>query len=141
MRLDVHFRHMERSEALEDLTTEKVTQAVDGFLHRHDAHIQVWLVSDLNRTSRANGSFICEIEVRYPRKKHFFIQKTNMDMHTAIQEAADKLKILLDEAGKKEIDMRQGRSERRSERAVSNAGDESAEFQGFNFEFSRPAFG
>lgn len=141
MRLEIHFRHMERSEALEELTTEKVTQAVDGFLHRHDAHIQVWLVSDLNRTSRANGSFICEIEVRYPRKKHFFIQKTNLDMHAAIQDAADKLKILLDEAGKKELDMRQGRSERRSERMASDAGEDTAEFQGFNFEFSRPAFG
>lgn len=107
MRLDIRFRHMERSEALEDLTTEKVTQAVDGFLHRHDAHIQVWLISDLNRATRGTGSFICEIEVRYPKKHCFFIQKTNVDMNTAVQDACDKMKVLLDEAGKKEIDSRQ----------------------------------
>jgi len=135
---------MERSEALEFLTTEKIRQAVDGFLHRHDAHIQVWLVSDLNRTSRGNGSFICEIEVRYPRKKHFFIQKTNMDMHTAIQDATDKLKILLDEAGKKELDMRQDRKAgRRAERAAASAAKESseqAEYQAFGSEFNRQVF-
>jgi ribosome-associated translation inhibitor RaiA len=110
MRLDIKFRHMERSEALEDLATQKITQAAEGFLHRHDAHIQVWLVSDLNRTNRMTGSFICEIEVRYPRKKHFFIHKTNPDMHTAIQDAADKLQVLLDEAGKRELSMRQSAS-------------------------------
>lgn len=107
MRLEIQFRHMDRSEALEDLTNEKVMQAVDGFLHRHDAHVQVWLISDLNRTTRGTGSFICEIEVRCPRRKHFFIQKSDSDMHAAIQRATDKLKILLDEAGKKEISARQ----------------------------------
>jgi ribosome-associated translation inhibitor RaiA len=135
---------MERSEALEDLTTDKVSQAIDGFLHRHDAHVQVWLVSDLNRTSRSNGSFICEIEVRYPRKKHFFIQKTNMDMHTAIQDASDKLRVLLDEAGKKELDMRQDRkADRQAERAAASAAKETsdqAEYLAFGFEFGRQSF-
>ncbi len=106
MRLDIRFRHMDRSEAVENLATDKVMQAIDGFLHRHDAHIQVWLVSDLNRTNRGTGRFICEIEVRYPKKKHFFIQKSHEDMHNAIQEACDKLKVLLDEAGKRELDVR-----------------------------------
>ena len=103
MRLEIRFRHMERSDALESLTTDKVMQAVDGFLHRHDAHIQVWLISDLNRTNRGTGNFICEIEVRSPRKKDQFIRKEDADMHAAIQEATDKLKIILDEQGKREI--------------------------------------
>lgn len=106
MRLDIQFRHMDRSEAIEDLVTDKVTQAVEGFMHRHDAHVQVWLISDLNRTNRGTGVFICEIEVRCPRKKDHFIRKVDADMHMAIQEATDKLKLLLDEAGKREIDQR-----------------------------------
>jgi ribosome-associated translation inhibitor RaiA len=106
MRLDVRFRHMDRSESLEDFVTERVNQVAADFLHRHDAHVQVWLVSDLNRTNRGNGSFICEIEVRYPRRRDFFIQKTNIDMHTAIIDATNKLALLLDEAGKKEVDLR-----------------------------------
>ena len=106
MRMEIRFRHMDRSEALEALTTEKVSQAVEGFVHRHDAHIQVWLISDLNITNRGTGHFICEIEVRYPKKKAFFIRKESSDMHMAIQDASDKLKVLLDEAGKKEIDLR-----------------------------------
>jgi ribosome-associated translation inhibitor RaiA len=103
MRLEIRFRHMDRSEALEQLTASKVTQATEGFLHRHDAHIQVWLISELNRTQRGSGSFICEIEVRCPKKKDYFISKSNHDMHTAIQNATDTLKVLLDEAGKKEV--------------------------------------
>ena len=106
MRLEIRFRHMDRSEAVEDLATDKVMQAVEGFLHRHDAHVQVWLISDLNRTNRGTPRFICEIEVRCPRKKHFFIHKVHEDMHFAIQEATDKLKLILDEAGKKELDQR-----------------------------------
>lgn len=94
---------MERSEALESLVAEKVMQAVEGFLHRHDAHVMVWLISERNRTNRGSGSFICEVEVRAPRKQTYFVAKQNMDMHIAIQDTTDKLKIALDEAGKKEI--------------------------------------
>ena len=107
MRLEIHFRHMERSEAVEALVTEKVMNAVEGFLHRHDAHVLVWLVSDLNLVNRGTGRFICEIEVRSPRKKDFFIRKESSDMHFAIQEASDKLAILLDEDGKRERSARQ----------------------------------
>ncbi len=106
MRLEVQFRHMERSDSLEEYATEKVNQAVEGFLHRHDAHVMVWLISDLNRTNRGTPEFKCEIEVRYPRKKDVFIAKNAPEMHAAIQAAADKLKIMLDEAGKREKALR-----------------------------------
>jgi ribosome-associated translation inhibitor RaiA len=106
MRLDIHFRHMDRSESLENFATEKITHSVDGFAHRHDVHVQAWLISELNKSNRGAGSFICEIEIRYPKKKQYFIQKQSPDMHTAIQMAADKLKVLVDEAGKREIDFR-----------------------------------
>ncbi|MES2962850.1 MAG: HPF/RaiA family ribosome-associated protein [Bdellovibrionota bacterium] len=102
MRLDVQFRHMDRSETLEDYALDKVTQAVEGFVHRHDAHVMIWLISDLNRTNRGTPEFKCEIEVRYPKKKDVFIAKSAPEMHAAIQDASDKLKVLLDEAGKKE---------------------------------------
>jgi ribosome-associated translation inhibitor RaiA len=106
MRLDVQFRHMERSETLEDYALDKVTQAVEGFVHRHDAHVMIWLISDLNRTNRGTPEFKCEIEVRYPKKRDVFISKNAPEMHSAIQAAADKLKVLLDEAGKREKALR-----------------------------------
>ncbi len=106
MRIDVQFRHMDRSEALEEFVTEKVNQAVEGFVHRHDAHAMVWLVSDLNRTNRGTPEFCCEIEVRYPKKKDVFIRKSNSDIHFAINEACDKLCVILDEAGKRELKLR-----------------------------------
>ena len=106
MKLDIHFRHMDRSEALEDVVTEKVTQVIENFLHRHDAHVQVWLVKDVGSENRGAGSFTCEIEVRTPHKKDFFLHKSNSDMHVAIGEATLTLKTLLDESGKKELDNR-----------------------------------
>jgi ribosomal subunit interface protein len=106
MRLEVQFRHMDRSEALETLAVEKISAAVEEFVHRHDAHVQVWLNSDLNRANRGTGQFTCEIDVRYPKKKELFVSKSDTDIHTAIQEAADSLAIMLDEAGKREISLR-----------------------------------
>lgn len=106
MRLEIHFRHMDRSEALEALATEKITQAVEGFSHRHDSHVQIWLISERNRINRGTGFFTCEVEVRCPRKKDYFVNKQHEDMHNAIQEAADALQIMLDEAGKRELDLR-----------------------------------
>lgn len=106
MRLEIQFRGMARSEALESLVTEKIQQSVSGFLHRHDAHIMIWLISERNLANRGTGSFVCEVEVRAPRKQAFFVAKQDSDMHVAIQNAADKLKVILDEAGKKEIYLR-----------------------------------
>ena len=106
MRIDVQFRHMDRSEVLEAYVTEKVTAAVEGFVHAHDSHVMVWLVSNLNRTNRGTPEFCCEIEVRYPQKKDVFISKADQDIHLAINEATDKLSVMLDEAGKREISRR-----------------------------------
>lgn len=106
MRLEIHFRHMDRSESLEDYAIEKVSAAVEEFVHRHDAHVQVWLISDVNRTNRGTGQFTCEIDVRYPKKRDLFISKSNEDMQRAIIEAVDSLAIVLDEAGKREKSLR-----------------------------------
>lgn len=103
MRIDVQFRHMDRSEALEAYAVEKISTAVGGFVHAHDSHVLIWLISDLNRANRGTPLFCCEVEVRYPQKRDVFISKANQDIHLAINEAADKLSIMLDEAGKKEI--------------------------------------
>ena len=108
MRLEVRFRHMERSEALEDLATQKVSAAVEGFNQRHSTHVQVWLVSELNRTASRLPSFVCEIEVRYPHKKDLFVSRESADMRSAIMEACDSLEMLLTEAGKKELEHRSG---------------------------------
>lgn len=106
MQLDVHFRGMDRSDAVEALATEKIMHAVGGFLHRHDAHVIIWLISERNRLNRGTGSFICEVEVRAPRKQTFFVAKRDFDMHNAIQETSNTIKVQLDQAGKKEIALR-----------------------------------
>ena len=106
MRIEVQFRHMDRSEVLEAYAIEKLSQAVEGFVHAHDSHVLIWLVSDLNRTNRGTPEFCCEVEVRYPKKKDVFISKSNQDIHLAINEAADKLSVMLDEAGKRELSKR-----------------------------------
>jgi len=106
MRLEVRFRHMERSEALEELATQKVSAAVEGFSHRHATHVQVWLVSELNRTTTRLASFVCEVEVRYPHKKDIFVSRESPDMRTAISDACDAVETLLTDAGKKELSQR-----------------------------------
>lgn len=103
MRIDVQFRHMDRSESLEAYAVDKITAAVGGFVHAHDSHVMIWLISDLNRSNRGTPEFCCEVEVRYPQKKDVFISKAHQDIHLAINEAADKLSVMLDEIGKKEI--------------------------------------
>ena len=102
MKLDIHFRHMDRSESLEDIVTAKIDQVIEAVLHSHDAHIQVWLIADVGRENRGTGSFTCEAEVRLPQKKDFFLRKSDADMHVAINDAMLTLRTLLDEAGKKE---------------------------------------
>ncbi len=106
MRLEVQFRHMDRSETLEEFAIDKISAAVEEFVHRHDAHVQIWLISDVNRTNRGTGQFTCEIDVRYPKKRDLFISKSNEDMQRAIIEASDSLSIVLDEAGKREKSLR-----------------------------------
>ena len=106
MRIDVQFRHMNRSEALETSTIEKTRAVVSEFVHAHDSHVLIWLISDLNRTTRGTPMFRCEIEVRYPQKKDVFISKENKDIHVAINEASEKLSVLLDQAGKRELTRR-----------------------------------
>jgi|GEM_PF-3405002 len=106
MRLEVRFRHMERSESLEELATQKVSAAVEGFNQRHSTHVQVWLVSELNRTATRLPCFVCEIEVRYPHRRDLFVSRESADMRTAIFEACDSLETLLTEAGKKELEHR-----------------------------------
>lgn len=101
MKIDIRFRHMERSEALEEFVTNKISRALESSLHRQDAHIQVWLISELNLSNRGSGWFICEIYTRYPPRREFFVRKEASDMHVAILEAVDAARTLIDEDGKK----------------------------------------
>jgi ribosome-associated translation inhibitor RaiA len=99
---------MDRSEALEEFVTDKLSQVIAEFNHSHDAHAQVWLVSELNRATRgvAGEQFVVEIEVRTPGKHRHFISKTANDIYLAIGSASDALKVLLDEAGKRQRSQR-----------------------------------
>ena len=102
MNLEIRFRHMERSEALEDFVRDKISHSLAHVLHRRDAHVQVWLVSERNLVNRGTGWFVCEIDVRIPPRKDVYVQKAGQDMYAAVQAAVDRAHILLDESGKKE---------------------------------------
>jgi ribosome-associated translation inhibitor RaiA len=103
MRIEIRFHHMDRSEALETYVNEKLSDVIDEVLHRRDGHILVWLNADTNRTTRANPTFVCEFEVRYPPRKDIFVSRSGADMHVAINEAVDSLRGLLREDGKREV--------------------------------------
>lgn len=103
MRFEVHFNHMERSEALEAYATDKVADVVEHFLHREDAHVQIWLDAVHSRSQKGVPEYKAEIEVRFPPKKDLFVQKSDADMYSAVNQAVDALKLVLREDGKREV--------------------------------------
>ena len=105
MRTEIHFKNMERSEALETFALDKV-EPLCNYLHRSDCHILVWLVSVNSRFASGTPEYKCEIEVRYPPKHDVFVSKTSEEIHEAINEAAHAMQILLRNRAKKEINSR-----------------------------------
>lgn len=109
MRMEIRFHHMDRSEAVETYVQSKVTEVIDEVLHRHDGHVQVWLIAETNRASKGTPHFICEVEVRFPPRKDLFVSRGAPDMYAAINEVAETLRELLREEGKREVkQMRNG---------------------------------
>ncbi|MCM2281962.1 MAG: HPF/RaiA family ribosome-associated protein [Bdellovibrionaceae bacterium] len=106
MRLEIHFNHMTRSEHLETFVRERLDPVIEGVLHRHDCHVMVWLMNVHSRVQRGVPELRCEIEIRYPPKRDFFVTKSSDDIHLAIIDSVDALKIHLDEDGKREIERR-----------------------------------
>jgi ribosome-associated translation inhibitor RaiA len=113
--LDVRFRGMARSEALEADVREALTNLATEFLHRHHAHVQVWLVSELNRSARSRPEFKVEIEVRYPINHRIFVSKRDADVRQALQRATGTLGQILNESSKRS-DRRQARRLKHFER-------------------------
>lgn len=112
MRLEIHFNHMARSEHLEMFVRERLEPVVEGVLHRNDCHVMVWLMNVHSRIQRGVPELRCEIEIRYPPRRDFFVAKSSDDMHTAIVEAINALRMHLAGESKREIDRR--RSARRT---------------------------
>ncbi|GIL16345.1 MAG: hypothetical protein BroJett040_00960 [Oligoflexia bacterium] len=108
MRTEVHFTHMDRSEALESLALEKFEGIVEEFLHRDESHVQIWLVNEKSHGQKGEHQFKCEVSVRYPPKKEIFVNKTATDMHDAINMTASTLMQLLRDESKKEIKKKHG---------------------------------
>ena len=106
MRLEFHFNHMERSEALETFVTERLQPVIDDVLHRSDCHVMVWLITVNSRVQRGVPEFRAEIEIRYPPRKDFFVAKNADDIHVAVVDAIDALREHIREDGKREIDLR-----------------------------------
>ena len=105
MRTEIHFKDIERSEALESFALDKV-EPLSNYLHRADCHILVWLVSVNSRFASGTPEYKCEIEVRYPPKHDVFVAKTAEDMYEAINQAAHAMQVLLRNRAKKEIGTR-----------------------------------
>lgn len=108
MRTEVHFAHMQRSEALENYALERIEPIVEEFLNREDCHLQIWLNKEHSRHQKGAPEFKCEINVRFPPKKEVFVNKSDEDMHTAINIAASTLQTLLREESKRELNRRHG---------------------------------
>ena len=105
MRTEIHFKDMERSEALESFALDKVEPLCNS-LHRADCHILVWLVSVNSRFASGTPEYKCEIEVRYPPKHDVFVAKTAEDMYEAVNQASHAMQVLLRNRAKKEINSR-----------------------------------
>lgn len=105
MRTEIHFKDMERSEALESFALDKV-EPLCNYLHRTDCHILVWLVSVNSKFASGTPEYKCEIEVRYPPKHDVFVAKTAEDMYDAINQATHAMQVLLRNRAKKEINTR-----------------------------------
>ena len=116
MKVDVHFTHLERSEFLEDLAIDRITDALLGSLKNECAHAQVWLVCDHSKHhQRGSPEYSCEIEVRYPPKRECFVSKTNADLHVAVSGAVTALKSSL------RADAKRGQTAKRHSRIAITA--------------------
>lgn len=103
MRLEINFNHMARSEHLEAFVQEKLQPVIEDVLHREDCHVMVWLMNVHSRVQKGVPELRCEIEIRYPPKRDFFVSKSSEDLHAAIVEAVDALELHLRDEGKREI--------------------------------------
>lgn len=89
----VHFVNLERSEALENIVTERVHHALERYFgNRADlAQVDISLIL-------ASGSgpglrrFCCELEVRTPRFPRVFVKKQDENVYRAVSYAIDGLK-------------------------------------------------
>lgn len=105
MRTEIHFKDMERSEALESFALDKI-EPLCSYLHRSDCHIMIWLISVNSRFNAGAPEYKCEIEVRYPPKHDVFVSKSSEDMYDAINDASQAMQLLLRNRAKKEINSR-----------------------------------
>jgi ribosome-associated translation inhibitor RaiA len=94
MRLEIKYSHLERSDATDAFVAEKA-EALRHLVHRHDCHLQVWLVAEKSRFGKGVPAYTCEIELRYSPKRDVFVSKTAEDLHSAIIDAVNATKNLL----------------------------------------------
>ena len=105
MRTEIHFKDMDRSEALEAFALDKV-EPLSNYLHRSDCHVLVWLISVHSKFQTGTPEYKCEIEVRYPPKHDVFASKSSEDIYDAVNEATRAMTVLLRNRSKKEINSR-----------------------------------
>ena len=99
MRLEIHYNHLDRSDALDDYVSKKV-EVLYHVLHRADCHVQVWLIAVNSRFQKGVPEYKCEIDVRYAPKRELFVAKSATDLYDAISEAMDSAKNLIREESK-----------------------------------------
>lgn len=106
MRTQVHFNHMDRSEALEDHAVSRFEGVVEEFLKREDCHLQIWLIAEKSHQHKGPSLFRCEVDVRFAPKRELFMAKSSQDMYDAINLTAHALSQVIREESKKEIQQR-----------------------------------
>ncbi len=103
MNTQVHFAHMDRSEALESQVLDKIEPIVEEYAGQREQHLRVWLVADQSIKQKGARSYKCEISVRVPPRREIFISKSATDMYIALKSAAKSLRTTLREEFKRRI--------------------------------------
>lgn len=94
MQIDIFFRDLGRTEALETYLIEKVTAAAQSFMKDdEDAHLTVRVATERHRSESRKPSFSCELILKPTHQKRTLKTiKCDEDFYTAVNGAAAALK-------------------------------------------------
>lgn len=97
MQIDIHFRDLGRTEALEAFLMDKIGNTMESFLKDdEDSHATVRVELERHRTLTRKPSFHCEIILKPTHQKGTIkVSKSGDDFHAVASEAATALRTIL----------------------------------------------
>lgn len=97
MQIDIHFRDLGRTEAMEAFLMEKIETSVESFLKDDpNSRATVRVELDRHRSQTRKPSFHCEIILKPTHQKRILkVSKTGEDFHVVAAEAASALRTIL----------------------------------------------